>query len=244
MSKKAAELAGQMAKMLEVIGVLEERLAELKKMAGGKKKRRGAAAAAAAADPNQPPRAPRAPNSWILFTQRVEKLVRDAGSPFNRAVDSKKFCKELKDRKGYEWTDEEILAARRDWDPPTPVLSIEGAEEGVEAETKDVSICPTCTGVIEDDVDAHRACLRSVAAAAKAAGADPIKAVEAWSESVQSVPAARRPAALPLEPIHGRSRTLLRRPSAPRELMVQASNPLEEHSRPVTICEETVIEEY
>ena len=240
MSKKAAELAGQMAQMLEVIGVLEERLAELKKMAGGKKKRRGVAAAAAG--PDQPARAPRPPNRWIVFTQRVEGLARGAGLPFAKAVDSKKFCKELKDRQGYEWTDDDILAARRDWDPPTPVQSV-GKPEGDRDVDTEISICPTCRGVIQGDAEAHRACVRSVAAAAQAAGADPMKAVDAWSDAIQSVP---RPAALPLQPIHGRSRTPLRRPSAPLQFMTvaaPAAQQAQEPSPPNTPIEELVIED-
>lgn len=241
MSKKAAELAGQMAQMLEVIGVLEERIAELKKMAGGKKKRRGAAAAAA--DPNQPARAPRPPNRWIVFTQRVEGLARGAGLPFAKAVDSKKFCKELKDRKGYEWTDDDILAARRDWDPPTPVQSVGEPEEDRDA----VSICPTCKGVIESDAEAHRACVRSVAAAAQAAGADPMKAVDAWSESVSRVilHTSARPVALN-SPFVERSRTPLRRPSGTAPLSIpqlQRPPPLPTVAALNTPSEEMVMED-
>jgi hypothetical protein len=83
-----------------------------------------------------------------------------------------------------------------------------------------------------------------VAAAAQAAGADPMKAVDAWSNAIQSVPVARRPAALPLQPIHGRSRTPLRRPSAPLQFMTPAAAlPHEEPSPPNTPLEELVIED-
>jgi hypothetical protein len=97
--------------------------------------------------------------------------------------------------------------------------------------------------VIQGDAEAHRACVRSVAAAAQAAGADPMKAVDAWSEAIQSAP---RPAALPLQPIHGRSRTPLRRPSAPLQFMTvaaPAAPQAQEPSPPNTPIEELVIED-
>ena len=89
-------------------------------------------------------------------------------------------------------------------------------------------VCPTCSEDIGEDPEKHRACIRSVAAAAQAAGADPMKAVDAWSEAVH------RPAAHLLSsgyagatgPTGPRSRTPLvapsRRPSAPAHFMVGA----------------------
>jgi hypothetical protein len=86
--------------------------------------------------------------------------------------------------------------------------------------------------------------VRSVAAAAQAAGADPMKAVDAWSNAIQSVPTAPRPAPLPLQPIHGRSRTPLRRPSAPLQFMAPAVQQVQqEPSPPNTPIEELVIED-
>jgi hypothetical protein len=249
-AKHAAELATQMGDMLQVIQILEERLRELKQMARkGERKaqRRGGkaagTAAAAAARPARPP------NAWILFTQRVKTLVVAAGLPFAKVTDALKFCKELKDgRGGYGWSDEEIVAARRDWEPPTPVHSVKDEEEAESvASAEEISICPTCTGVIEEDASAHRACLISVTEAAKAAGADPMKAVDAWSESISRVvlPVAARPVALAPP---GRSSTPLRRLSG-TAAAATLSVPQLQHPPPIsvpalnTLPEEMVIDD-
>jgi hypothetical protein len=202
MSKKAAELAEQMVQMLELIGTLEARLTELKKMARSGARKGGAAKAAKAEKPK------RAPTAWIQFTQRVRAALVTAGQPFPRVADLMKFCKDLRTQKGEGCSDEEILALRTGWEPPTSVQAVEVAAVAEASVTGPV--CPTCTEEIGADPERHRACVRAVAAAAQAAGADPMKAVDAWSEAVQS-----GPRAAPVAAGTSRSRTPLRRPSAP-----------------------------
>lgn len=200
MSKKAAQLAEQMSQMLEVIGALEARITELKKMAKRNAKKGKAAAAAAPEKPKRPPTA------WIQFTQRVRGVLAAAGQPFPRVTDLMKFCADMRAQKGVDCSDAELLAARSGWEPPTAVAAVAAAV------TVAVPVCPTCTGDISEDPEKHRPCVRSVAAAAQAAGADPMKAVDAWSEAVQSKPRAVAVATLAAG---SRARTPLRRPSAP-----------------------------
>jgi hypothetical protein len=80
-------------------------------------------------DPNAPPKEKRAPNDWIIFSGRVEKLVRageaERGATKEekmRTVVVKQFASSLKKQKSMdEWTDEEIVAALAVWDPPVKV---------------------------------------------------------------------------------------------------------------------------
>jgi hypothetical protein len=77
-------------------------------------------------DPNAPPKEKRPPNSWILFSGRVEKLIRDAEKEKDTAKESKmrtvtvkQFASSLKKEKAdAEWTDADILAALDGWTPP------------------------------------------------------------------------------------------------------------------------------
>ncbi len=223
-TKQADKLAAQIAEMLTMIGELEGRLADLKRLARGKRRRgaaqEGGAAAATATVPTKPTRPPTA---WTLFCKRVSFTLKTAGTPLGK--ETFQFCKHLKDSRAMdEWTDEAILAARAEWSgPPTPVHSVgsaeAGADAGVDAEDAEedeaavAAACPTCGDVIADRPEQHRACLRAVAEAAAAAGQDPFQAVDAWSEAVHAAPA--RPIALP--PIfEGRA---VRRPSAPLHSM-------------------------
>jgi hypothetical protein len=209
MSKKAAELAEQMAQMLEVIGTLEARLTELKKMARKGARKGGGAKAVAAAKPKRPPTA------WIQFTQRVRAALVTASQPFPRVADLMKFCKDLRIQKGEGCTDEEILALRDGWEAPTPVQSV-GGDAAEAADAVAAPTCPTCSEEIGAEPEKHRACVRAVAAAAQAAGADPMKAVDAWSEAVQSGPRSVPVRAPVREQVAAsRARTPLRRPSAP-----------------------------
>jgi hypothetical protein len=87
-------------------------------------------------DPNAPPKEKRPPNSWILFSGRVEKLIRDAEKEKDTAKDAKmrtvvvkQFASFLKKTKAdAEWTDEDILAALDGWTPP---VAAEPAAESV-----------------------------------------------------------------------------------------------------------------
>ena len=166
----------EVAKVLHVITELEARLAELRGLlaAKGKKGKK-------VRDPGKPKREP---NAWIKFTQRVEGVLKGAEKGFGRVVTSKQFCKSLKDKKVYaEWLDEEILAERSIWEPPSPVHVIAGdAEVEAGAEAKP---CPVCKeDVYANDAQAHRTCIVAFATEAEARGEDPMKAVDTWKEAV------------------------------------------------------------
>jgi colicin import membrane protein len=84
-------------------------------------------AAAAAADGSAPaePKAP-STNPWILFTKRVDAVLKTkyeaegtAKEEKLTAAAAKQFASDLKGRKPYaEWTDEDIVAALDGWAPP------------------------------------------------------------------------------------------------------------------------------
>ena len=96
-----------------------------------------AAKAAAAADPDAVPAEKRPPNAWIIFSGRVEKVIREkelaAGVEKDakmRTVVVKQFAAALKKEKAYDdWTDAEILEALDSWTPPVKVVAAAGASE-------------------------------------------------------------------------------------------------------------------
>ena len=58
-------------------------------------------------------------NPWIKFTQRVSKVLDDAGIKTGSAPVAKQFASSLKDQKEYDdWTDEDILRAWALWEKP------------------------------------------------------------------------------------------------------------------------------
>jgi hypothetical protein len=60
----------------------------------------------------------RAPNSWIVFTQRVDALLK-THNVSSKATENKQFASSLKAKKAYdEWKDEEILAEKASWVKP------------------------------------------------------------------------------------------------------------------------------
>jgi hypothetical protein len=68
--------------------------------------------------PAAPEKPKRAPNSWIVFTQRVDALLK-ANNVAGKATENKQFASSLKVKKAYsEWTDEEILAEKASWVKP------------------------------------------------------------------------------------------------------------------------------
>jgi hypothetical protein len=78
-------------------------------------------------DPDAPPKEKRAPNAWIVFAMRVEKIVRAAEELAGKTTKEermhtiviKQFASSLKAQKGYdEWTDDEITASHSTWTPP------------------------------------------------------------------------------------------------------------------------------
>ena len=105
-----------------------------------------AAKAAAAADPDAPPAPTRPPNAWILFSGRVEKVIREkeiatgvAKDAKMRTVVVKQFAAALKKEKAYDdWSATDILDALDSWTPPPkaivaePVAAAGASESDVE----------------------------------------------------------------------------------------------------------------
>jgi hypothetical protein len=100
-------------------------------------------------DPNAPPKEKRAPNSWILFSMRVEKLVRAAEEAAGKTTKEtrmhtvviKQFAASLKSTKSYdEWADDEITEALTTWTPPeVSKMSAAKAEKEAAAATSTAS---------------------------------------------------------------------------------------------------------
>jgi nucleolin len=73
------------------------------------------------------PKVKRAPNEWIKFSQRVERMIRAAEEEAEKPKDErmrtvvvKQFASHLKGIKAYaEWEDDEIMEALEEWEPPT-----------------------------------------------------------------------------------------------------------------------------
>ena len=96
------------AEFLEMITNMEAELARLKAALGVE----GVVIKAA------PVKEKKEPNVWIKFSQRVSTLLKEADIKTGAATVSKQFASSLKDEKGYDWTDEAILAAWPTWTKP------------------------------------------------------------------------------------------------------------------------------
>jgi hypothetical protein len=84
----------------------------------------------------------RKPNAWILFTQRIDALMKENNTPFTNLGESKKFASSLKKQKPYaEWLDAEIITKRNDW-----LVDI-------------LLACPVCEENPKDDILKHRDCV-------------------------------------------------------------------------------------
>jgi hypothetical protein len=84
----------------------------------------------------------RKPNPWILFTKRIDALLKENNVPFVNLGESKQFASSLKKQKAYpEWLDTEILAQRNDW--------------LVDA----LLACPVCDENPREDAMKHRDCI-------------------------------------------------------------------------------------
>ena len=108
------------AEILAAIGKLETDLAKMKVALGATgvviPKARKSAKAAPAADGEK-----KAPNAWIVFTQKVDGALKAASIATGAATVGKQFASSLKDIKPYaEWTDEAIVAAWPTWEKPAP----------------------------------------------------------------------------------------------------------------------------
>lgn len=84
---------------------------------------------------------------WHAFNARIDLLLKGSDAPFKRVAEAKQFASKLKKAKAVgEWTDEEILAARKEWaDEHKP-------------------LCPVCLeDAVESDVLAHKSCVKRYA---------------------------------------------------------------------------------
>lgn len=96
-------------------------------------------------------------NPWILFTKRVESLIRQMESDNGVAKEQKmltvrvkQFASDLKTQKGYDnWQDTDILAALKDWQAPS-VSKQELA--GKTKRSASVSSAPETTTVQETEI--------------------------------------------------------------------------------------------
>jgi hypothetical protein len=106
------------SQIIAMIATLEQNLSQLKAALNGeaiipvKAKR-----AKKEKDPNA---APKEPNVWIKFTQRVSVALKEAGVEIGAAPLSKQFASKLREDNGAydEWTNEAIVAAWKTWTPP------------------------------------------------------------------------------------------------------------------------------
>jgi hypothetical protein len=130
------------------------------------------------------PKEKRAPNAWILFSARVEKLVRAAEEAAEtpkesrmKTVVAKQFASHLKGLKAYdEWADDEVTEALSGWTPP------ETSKQAVAKAEKEASVAGSESGSVAGD-DAE---------AAPAAPAEKTK--RKWSDEAKAAAAAKRAA--------------------------------------------------
>jgi hypothetical protein len=129
------------------------------------------------------PKEKRAPNAWILFSARVEKLVRAAEEAAEtpkesrmKTVVAKQFASHLKSLKAYdEWADDEVTEALSDWTPP------ETSKQAVAKAAASVASSESGS-VAGDDAEAE----------APAAPAEKTK--RKWSDEAKAAAAAKRAA--------------------------------------------------
>jgi hypothetical protein len=99
--------------------------AAIKEAMNTKKSRKSSAKASSEGEAEEP-KVKRAPNSWILFTMRIENLIRkyEAVHGISEAEQMKttvvkQFCSNLKEKKTYdEWVDKDIIKEFCAWTPP------------------------------------------------------------------------------------------------------------------------------
>jgi hypothetical protein len=121
-AEPAAEPAAEKPKRTRVW--TEEQKQKAAATRAAKKAAAGGEAEAKPADDAEPKK--RAPNEWILFTKRVEALIRQKETADGvgkeakmKTVVAKQFASHLKSQKAYaEWTDEDIVSALVGWAPP------------------------------------------------------------------------------------------------------------------------------
>jgi hypothetical protein len=174
-------------------------------------------------DPNAPPKEKRAPNSWILFAMRVEKLVRaaeavpvpegESAKPRLHTIVIKQFAASLKEKKAYdEWTDDEVTEALSTWTPPeVSKQAAAKAAKAAESTGADEDSAPAAEGAPataekpkrqwSEEAKASAALKRAATKAAKAAGGAPTPAAEAAAAPAPTgKPITIKPKAAPAPP--------------------------------------------
>lgn len=187
------------------------------KTAKAPKKSKAASEDSADAEPKEK----RAPNAWIVFSMRVEKLVRVAEEVAETPKDSrmktvviKQFASFLKTQKAYEeWADDEITEALGSWTAP------ETSKQAVAKAEKEASVAGSEAGsVAGDDAEAAPAekAKRKWSEEAKAAAAAKraAKKVAAPAEAAPA-PAEAVPAPAPAAPAPAKKTVAIKRKAAP-----------------------------
>lgn len=198
------------SEILAVIGKLETDLAKMKIALGATgvvlptKARKSAKAPAADGEK-------KAPNAWIVFTQKVDGALKSASIATGAATVAKQFASSLKDIKPYaEWTDEAIVAAWSTWQKPeqskkaSKAASVSGASAS-ESEEGGAAPAPKerkKRGPMSEEAKAaaklKREAKKAAAAGGGGGGGAPIsEASEAEEEDAPAPPAA---APAPAEP--------------------------------------------
>ena len=176
------------AALLTMIATMENQLNQMKVLLGAEggivAVTKKATKAKKEKDPNA---APKEPNVWIKFTQRISALLKGADIDVGAAPISKQFASTLKDEKPYaEWTDEAILAAWPLWTKPEQSkMAVAKAASSDEASVASGEKAAAKRAPMSDEAKEKTAAKR---AAAKAAKAEP-KAEEAKpkAEEVKAV---------------------------------------------------------
>jgi hypothetical protein len=191
------------AEILAAIGKLETDLAKMKVALGATgvvvpKARKSAKAPAADGEK-------KAPNAWIVFTQKVDGALKAASIATGAATVGKQFASSLKDIKPYaEWTDEAIVAAWSTWEKPAPkpkasASSASESEEGAAAPKKERKKRAPMTAEAKAAAKLKRDAKK--AAGGGGGGGAPASASEAEEDDDASVaPPAAAPPAPPAEP--------------------------------------------
>jgi hypothetical protein len=118
-----ASVAEDVSSILSTLRALEERMKALKALLA-------------------PVRKERKPNSWILFTKRIDALLKENNVPFTALGESRSFASSLKKEKPYsDWSDADVLAKRNQW-LADALLS-----------------CPVCEESPREDISTHRDCI-------------------------------------------------------------------------------------
>ena len=184
------------AEILASIAKLESDLAKLKIACGAT----GVVVPTKSRKSAKPPAADgekKAPNAWIVFTQKVDGALKAASIATGAATVSKQFASSLKDIKPYpEWDDAAIVAAWPTWQKPAPkpkasAASSESEDAGAAAPKKERKKRAPMT----EEAKAAAKVKRDAKKAAAAGGA-PISASEEESDDAASVappPAAPAP---------------------------------------------------